>query len=104
MKIELPELPPGVRLLLLPPVSRRTRNHLPRWAVWLGEDQIGLIEQWRVRRASATFYSATGFHRETGKEIRLESSTDLRERVDKVVAAWHDPERFVFKWSWDAKG
>jgi len=101
MYTELPVLPPGVQMLELPPLSRRTRNHLPRWAVWLGQDQIGLIEQWRVDSAAATFYRATGFHPVTREEIRLESSTDLRERVDKVVACWHDPVSFVPRWSWD---
>ena len=50
----LPELPEGVRLERLPPASRRVRFPPPEWAVWLGPDRIGMIEQWRVPSASAT--------------------------------------------------
>jgi hypothetical protein len=31
----------------------------------------------------------------------LESNTNLAERMEKVVAAWKDPARFVRKSSWD---
>ena len=80
----LPELPEGVRLERLPPASRRVRFPPPEWAVWLGPDRIGMIEQWRVPSASATFYRATATDPRTGKSIPLESNTDLRERIDKV--------------------
>lgn len=95
------ELPDGVRLQLLPPRSRRIRNHVPEWDVWLGSTRIGRIEQWTVRRSSSIFYRATAIHPDTGVPIRLESNTDLAERVEKVLAAWHDPARFIPKSSWD---
>jgi len=104
MSATLPEveLPDGVRLELLSPVSRRTRNHQPRWDVWLESTRIGLVEQWRTPVASSTtFYRATAIHPESGKPIPLESCTDLRERVEKILAAWNDPERFVHKPRYD---
>lgn len=94
-------LPIGVRLVLLPPANRRLKHPPPQWAVWLGSERIGVIEQWRVHSASATFYRATTTHPSTGKPIPLESSTDLAERVDKVLTAWHDPDRFAYHNSWD---
>ncbi len=97
----LPELPEGVRLERLPPASRRVQYPPPVWAVWLGDARIGLIEQWKVPSASATFYRATATDPRTRKPIPLESNTDLRERIDKIVAAWQDPERFIHKSSWD---
>lgn len=97
-------LPPGVRLELLPPRSRRVRNVVPRWDVWLDSMRIGRIEQWTVASSSAVFYRATALHNVTGAQIPLESSTDLAERVAKVVAAWHDPEAFVRRSSWDDRG
>ncbi|MBD8021424.1 MULTISPECIES: hypothetical protein [Brevibacterium] len=95
------ELPAGVRLSLLPPVNRRLKRPPPQWAVWLGPDRVGVIEQWRVSSASATFYRATATHPGTGKSIPLESSTNLAERVDKVLTAWRDPDRFVYRNSRD---
>lgn len=94
-------LPEGVRLELLPPRSHRVRNHTPEWDVWLDSVRIGRIEQWTVRSSSSVFYRATAVHPGTGAPIRLESSTDLAERVNKVLAAWHDPARFIPKSSWD---
>lgn len=95
------ELPADVRLDLLPPANRRLKHPPPWWAVWLGSERIGVIEQWRVPSATATFYRATATHPETGKPIPLESSTNLAERVDKVLTAWHDPDRFAYRNSWD---
>ena len=98
---EIPQLPDGIRLQPLPPKSRRQRNPPPVWEVQLEGMCIGRISQWRVDSASATFYHATAIHSETGETISLESSTDLTERVEKVLAAWHDPTRFVHKASWE---
>lgn len=95
------ELPEGVRLQPLPPRSRRIRNHKPEWDVWLGSVRIGRIEQWTVSSSSSVFYRATAVHPSTGVPLPLESSTDLAERVAKVLAAWNDPARFVHKSSWD---
>ena len=95
------DLPDGVRLRRLPPKSRRSRNAPPEWDVVLDGARIGWIEQWNVRSASSTFYRATAVHPGTGAPIPLESNTDLAERVEKVVAAWKDPARFVRKSSWD---
>lgn len=97
---DLPELPPGVTMRLLPPKSTRTRTHLPRWDVWLGSDRIGEIEAWKVDSATATFYRATGFHPHTARSIRLESNTDLRERVDKILKAWLHPDEPIFAQTW----
>lgn len=95
------KLPKGVRLQLVPPRSRRIQNHVPEWDVRLGSMRIGRIEPWTVRRSSSIFYRATAIHPDTGVPIRLESSTDLAERVEKALAAWHDPARFIPKSSWD---
>lgn len=95
------KLPDGVRLERLPPKSRRIRNHLPEWDVRLRSTCVGRIEQWTVRSSSSVFYRATAYHPDTGKSIPLESSTDLGERVAKILAAWHDPERFIHRSSWD---
>lgn len=88
-------------LQLLPPRSRRQRNLEPEWDVRLGAQRIGHVEQWSVRSSSSIFYRATAFHPDTGQEIPLESSTELDERVAKVLAAWRDPESFVVKNSWE---
>lgn len=99
---EIPaDLPAGVRLVLLPPKSARQRHAQPEWDVLLDGRRIGRIEQWRVRSATATFYRARAFHPETGKAVELESATDLTERIEKIVAAWHDPDRYVHKSSWE---
>lgn len=95
------EPPAGVRLSLLPPANRRLKRPSPQWAVWLGPDRIRVIEQWRASSASATFYRATAIHPGTSKPIPLESRTNLAERVDKVLTAWYDPERFAYRNSWD---
>lgn len=97
----VPDLPPGVRLVLLPPKSARQRNAQPEWDVLLDGQRIGRIEQWRARGASATFYRAKALHPETGKVIELESATDLGERVETVLAARDDPARYVHKASWE---
>lgn len=94
------ELPKGVRLQLLPPRSRRIRNHKPEWDSWLGSVRIGRIEQWTVSSSPSVFYRATAVHPSTGVPIPLESNTDLAERFAKVVAAWNDPARFIHKSSW----
>lgn len=94
-------LPEGVELRLLPPRSRRVRYPLPEWDVVLRGRRVGVIEQWTVRSSSSTFYRATAFHPDSGAPIRLESSTDLAERVEKVLAAWRDPASFTHKSSWD---
>jgi hypothetical protein len=95
------DLPQGVRLQRLAPRSSRARNAHPEWEVWVGTERIGLIQQWRVASASSTFFRATAFHSDTGAPIPLESSTDLGERVEKVIAARHDPDRFIHKASWE---
>lgn len=97
----VPDLPPGERLVLLPPRSVRQRNARPEWDVLLGGQRIGRIEQWRARGAGATFYRAKALHPETGKVIELESATDLGERVERVLAARADPARYVHKASWE---
>lgn len=97
----LPDLPSGVRLVLLPPTSVRQRNAQPEWDVLLDGQRIGRIKQWRARGASATFYRAKALHPETGKVIELESATDLGERVERVLAARHDPVQFVHRASWE---
>lgn len=96
-----PWLPPGVELRLLPPRSRRIRNHSPEWEVWLDGEYAGHIEQWRVPSASSTFYRATAIHPSTGKPIPLESDTSCSDRIEKIVAARRDPERFIHKASWE---
>lgn len=98
-----PQLRDGVRLELLPPKSYRTRNRPPEWSVWLGGSRIGQIEQWSVRGSSSTFYRATGLHPESGKPIPLESSTDLAERVEKVLACWNGPESYIHRPSWEQR-
>lgn len=50
--------------------------------------------------ATATFYDAVCFHPHTAKPIRLESNTDLRERVETIIKAWHDPEAYMHRDSW----
>lgn len=97
----VPPLPPGVELRLLPPRSRRIRNHSPEWEVWLDGQRVGHIEQWRVPSASSTFFRATAIHPDNGKPIPLESNTELAERVEKVIAARRDPARFLHKPSWE---
>ena len=94
-------LPEGVELRPLPPRSRRIRHPPPEWDVVLRGRRVGVIEQWTVRSSSSTFYRATAFHPDSGAPIRLESSTDLVERVEKVLAAWGDPTSFMPKSSWD---
>lgn len=95
------QLPSGVELQLLPPKSARLRNRPPEWDVLLDGKRIGHIEQWNVRSSSSTFYRATAIHSESGKPIPLESSPDLPERVEKVVAAWREPGKFVRRSSWE---
>ncbi len=98
---ETPWLPAEVELRLLPPKSRRIRNPRPEWQVWLDGRCVGHIDQWSVPSASATFYRATATHPATGAPIALESNADLVERAEKIIAAWHEPERFVHKASWE---
>jgi hypothetical protein len=54
-----------------------------------------------VPSATATFYRATATHPATGAPIPLESNTDLDERVEKIIAAWHTPDQFIHKAPWD---
>lgn len=98
---DTPVLPAGVELRLLPPKSRRIRNPQPEWQVWLHGRCVGHIEQWKVPSATATFYRATATHPATGAPIPLESNTDLDERVEKIIAAWHTPDQFIHKAPWD---
>ena len=95
------QLPHGIQLQLLPPRSARLRNRPPEWEVLLNGKRIGRIEQWSVSSSSSTFYRATAIHPQTGELIPLESNTDFPERVEKVVAAWNNPARFVHRSSWE---
>lgn len=77
------------------------RNPRPEWEAQLKRECIGRIVQWKGDSAPTTFYRATAIHHDTGQPIRLESSTDLAERVEKAVEAWCDPTPFIPKPSWE---
>ncbi|MBO1740736.1 hypothetical protein [Leifsonia sp. TF02-11] len=77
-----------VRRLLA--ASRRV-SEPPRWEVSVSGRVIGWIDAHQLRGASATFYFATGIHRDTGKGYRLESSTDFEERVEVLRQFHEDP-------------
>lgn len=77
------------------------RNPRPEREVQLKGECIGRIVQWKGDSASTTSYRATATYHNTGQPIRLESSTDLAKRVEKVVEAWRDPTPFIPKASWE---
>lgn len=55
------------------------RSEPSAWEVTTGDDGavLGRIEEHALRGASRPFYLATARHRVTGRNIRLELSTDL---------------------------
>lgn len=78
----------GVEIRRLLPSTRR-RSEPPRWEVSVDRRVIGWIDGHTIPGAAATFYFATGVHPSSGKEYRLEGSTDFHERVD-VLCRFHD--------------
>jgi hypothetical protein len=81
-------------------LPRSRRDHSVVFEVTTDDGKVaGYVEEWRTRGASATFYRATGLHPETGKECRLESSTNLDERVATVLDFYTDPERYAHHWA-----
>jgi len=80
------------------------RNPRPEWEAQLKRECIGRIVQWKGDSASTTCYRATAIYHDTGQPIRLDSSTDLAERVEEVVEAWRDPTPFIPKASSEQEG
>lgn len=72
------------------PVTRR-RNEGPRWEVRAEGQVIGWVEARYLGKGHTLFYFATGIHPTTGREYRLEGSTNFDERVNVVADFYRDP-------------
>ena len=80
----------GVDIRKLLPSTRR-RSEPTRWEVSIDEKVVGWIDCHTIHGAAATFYFATGIHPHSGKEYRLEGSTDFHERVEVLRRFHEDP-------------
>ena len=74
----------------LPKVTRRLSEDT-RWEVRAGDRVIGWIEERHLGKGHTLFYFAVGVHPETGREYRLEGSTDFDDRVNVVADFYRDP-------------
>ncbi|MEH1477641.1 beta-ketoacyl synthase [Cutibacterium avidum] len=80
-------LPEGVHLEHISVMTVRARG----WKVLAGDQIIGRLDRWITARGMR-FYSAIACHPTTGTPIRLEASSDMSERIELILRAWHDPE------------
>ncbi len=82
----------GLEIRKLAPASKRSWRAPPEWDIWLDDVRIGHVRQWT---RGSIFYDATVFHPDYRDPIRVESSTDFDERVQKIIEVARDPEAFI---------
>ncbi|MCW5951369.1 MAG: hypothetical protein KIT69_03850 [Propionibacteriaceae bacterium] len=64
----------------------------PIWQVYLDGALVGWVRRHTLRGCSSHFYQAEAVHPETGIIYNLDSSIELGNRVEKVVAYRRDPK------------
>ncbi|AZZ42389.1 beta-ketoacyl synthase [Acidipropionibacterium jensenii] len=84
----------GVHLELPATLRVRARGSKMSWTVLAGDQIIGRLDRWITGRG-LRFYAATAYHPTTGTPIRLEASSDMAERIELILRAWHDPESYT---------
>ena len=84
-------LPESVHLEHMSVMTVRARGSKASWKVLAGDQIIGRLDRWITARGMR-FYSAIAYHPTTGTPIRLEASSDMSERIELILRAWHDPE------------
>ena len=87
-------LPEGVHLEHMSVMTVRARGSKASWKVLAGDQIIGRLDRWITARGMR-FYSAIAYQPTTGTPIRLEASSDMSERIELILRAWHDPESYT---------